>query len=76
MTIGVNQDKVINVATIEFDATIFLNKMIKTMELTLILMSSYWWRVKDLNLRRQSRGIYSPNQGQTLAQHSQISRGK
>ena len=19
-----------------------------------------WWRVKDLNLRRQSRGIYSP----------------
>jgi len=37
---------------------------------------SCWWRVKDLNLRRQSRGIYSPNQGQTLAQHSQISRGK
>ncbi len=23
-------------------------------------MSTYWWRVKDLNLRRQSRGIYSP----------------
>jgi len=30
------------------------------MELTLILMRSCWWRVKDLNLRRQSRGIYSP----------------
>ena len=23
-------------------------------------MSPLWWRVKDLNLRRQSRGIYSP----------------
>ena len=22
--------------------------------------STAWWRVKDLNLRRQSRGIYSP----------------
>ena len=34
-----------------------------------------WWRVKDLNLRRQSRGIYSPlplaaratRQGQSVA---------
>jgi hypothetical protein len=25
---------------------------------------------------KAERGIYSPNQGQTLAQHSQISRGK
>jgi hypothetical protein len=24
------------------------------------LDSDYWWRVKDLNLRRQSRGIYRP----------------
>jgi len=26
----------------------------------LIYRSTNWWRVKDLNLRRQSRGIYSP----------------
>ena len=24
------------------------------------LCFTFWWRVKDLNLRRQSRGIYSP----------------
>ena len=23
-------------------------------------LDKFWWRVKDLNLRRQSRGIYSP----------------
>ena len=33
MTIGVNQDKVINVATVEFDAAIFLNKVIKTVQI-------------------------------------------
>ena len=47
-------------------------------------MSSYWWRVKDLNLRRQSRGIYSPlplaaratRQGFHSMQHAQITAFK
>ena len=33
---------------------------LEVVDLQMRCIKTNWWRVKDLNLRRQSRGIYSP----------------